>query len=142
MPVYPSCVDRVNVKAKSSPTLPVTSMRHSGQRNRGREPWSSAIARPLAAHIAVSSAGVMKSRSTCRSRGVFATNCSTPLMTTRFAIHVRLNVWKNSCPPGASTRAASATTRAGSSTCSRRSIAHTTSKLPSANGSVRASPTR
>ncbi len=90
--MYPSCVDRVNVNAKSSPTLPVTSIRHSGQRKRGRDPWSSVIARPLAAHIAASSAGVMKSRRTCRSRGVFATNCSTALMTTRFAIHVRLKV--------------------------------------------------
>ena len=41
-------VDFVNVNAKSSPTLPVSSMRHSGQRNRGREPCTSVISRPAA----------------------------------------------------------------------------------------------
>jgi hypothetical protein len=44
-------VDFVNVNAKSSPTLPVKSMRHSGQRKRGLEPWSNAMSSPAARHI-------------------------------------------------------------------------------------------
>jgi hypothetical protein len=63
-------------------------------------------------------------------------------MTTSHESKVRLYVWKMNRPRGRSTRAASPITRCGSSTCSRKSIAQTTSKLSSANERRRASPTR
>jgi len=107
-------------------------MRHSGQRNRGRAPRTIATSRPARWHIAVTSAGVRNSSNTCRSFGAFLTNQSTPLITTSCARRVRLNVWKKNRPPGRSTRAASSIKRSGRSTCSIRSIAHTTSKLASA----------
>ena len=74
--------------------------------------------------------------------GVFLTNHSTPLMMTSHASGLRLKVWKKKTPPGFSTRAISATTAAGSSTCSKKSIAHTTSNDALSKGKRIASPSK
>ena len=66
--------------------------------------------------------------------------CSSPNTAVNHDQKVRLTVSKTKLPPGASTRASSATAAGRSGRCSSTSAATTASKLPSANGSRSSRP--